>query len=159
MKRWNIVNFVLIALLVLAFCSNCSMQKRDDKNNKSITAKEFIGITLIARSDYNNLDKFMSFGSLSVPQNATCELFANEVYTSRYGTSLKKGDSFEIGNAIILENTDGFGNSGTKLILESTNPKKGLTLYCYAFDPDKKQFWALDKDTVLKILNELFVVE
>ena len=157
MKRVRFIDFALTAILLLVFASGCSILHKSV--NTSVTAKEYIGITLIAKEDLVNIDQFMAFGSYRAPQNATCEFVANSLYTSQYGITLKKGDSFVIGNATILEHTDGLGNSGTKLILESADPKKGLTLYCYAIDPSKKQFWALDKDTVLKILNEMFEIE
>ena len=157
MKKVCIVNCSLPVLLLLVLNTGCSILTKTDTN--AVPAKEFIGITLIADQDFRNIDQFRSIGSLRAPANATCEFVANKIYTSKYGTTLERGDSFRIGKATILEHTDGLGNSGTKLILESAKPRKGLTLYCYAIESSKKQFRALDKDTVLTILDELFDIE
>lgn len=157
MKSRNCYVLLLMALLVQGISTGCSILSKS--GNPSVTAQELKGITLIARDNMHNIDEFTSFGSNSAPSNATCEFVANGLYTSKYGNVFEMGDSFTIGNATILEHTDGYGNSGTKLILESASPKEGLTLYCYAWEPKKKRFWALDKDTVMNILSENFEIE
>lgn len=157
MKRRNYYFKLMMVFLAMGFTAGCSL--RHQSKNPSVTAREFIGIELIARENMHNIDEFMSFGSLSAPSNATCEFVANGFYTSKYGNVFEMGDSFTIGNATILEHTDGYGNSGTKLILESAEPKKGLALYCYAWEPRKKRFWALDKYTLTNILSEKFEVK
>lgn len=173
---------IIIAALLLASigcsgmkCNNCSMKdpkassadkagkksaddtKSSDKANP-VDMPEFTGITITAEQDYDGIENFRVFGGKYSGSTEMCEFVANGNYTSKYGQMLKKGDSFKIGKAYVLRNTDGYGNSGTKLILESAEPKKGLTFYCYSFDAQKSKFKSLDYKTVQDILNGNFTM-
>ena len=58
-----------------------------------------------------------------------------------------------------MQNTDGYGNSGTKLILGSAAPKAGLAFYCYGFNRERKTFWAIDTKEFQAAVGGYFTME
>ena len=72
---------------------------------------------------------------------------------------IKAGERIKIGKATIVEATDGFGNTGTKLILDSAEPREGLVFYCYAFNSSEKAYWAIDKKKIKMALSGYFRIE
>ena len=115
-----------ICLLLIFGCSN---NKANISGEKEIPAKDFKGLVFTAEQNFSDvsISNCKSFGKGGFGEGGPfCEMYANEKYTSKYGNTIEKGESFTIGKAIILPNTDGYGNTGTKLILATAAPKEGL---------------------------------
>jgi len=84
---------------------------------------------------------------------------ARGAYVAKHGKLIEKGDRFIIDSAEVVQNTDGYGNCGTKLILGSAAPKAGLAFYCYEFNRERKSFWAIDTEEFKAAVDGYFTME
>ncbi len=123
--------------------------------------KEMLGVTLVADKSLDRIDRFRTLGMSRGfgGDQPLCDFIATEKWVSKRGTSIKAGEKIKIGKATIVEATDGFGNTGTKLILDSAEPNEGLVFYCYAFNSKEKAYWAIDKKQIKKALSGYFHIE
>jgi hypothetical protein len=123
--------------------------------------KEVLGITLVADVSLAKIDRFrtLGMGQGFGGNQPLCDFIATEKWVSKRGGSIEAGEKIKIGKATVVEATDGFGNKGTKLILESAEPKEGLVFYCYAFNSRKQTYWAIDKEKIKKALSGYFHIE
>ncbi len=148
-----------MAGMLLLFIFACSNNKSDYSGEKKVSAEDFKDLVFTAEQNVNGINNFVLFSEPSFGSGGgICEVFANEMYTSKYGNGIEKGVSFKIGNPVLVPNTDGYGNSGTKLILNAAPPHEGLVIYCYAFDGRKKHFNAIDKEQIKSILAGTFTI-
>lgn len=150
------LNFALLVILLICAIS-CAHFKKTDKNAKP--APEFAGLSLTTKSNFADITQFSTFGGNGNLSDSVCEFVGNELYTTKHGKMLEKGVTFKIKKATVLQNTDGLGNSGTKLILESAPPIEGLYFYCYSFNASEKVFKAINKEAVLSILQPDFEIK
>lgn len=123
--------------------------------------KEMLGVTLVADKSLDHIDHFRTLGMSRGfgSDQPLCDFIATEKWVSKRGALIKAGERIKIGKATIVEATDGFGNTGTKLILASTEPQEGLVFYCYAFNSDEKAYWAIDKKKIKMALSGYFRIE
>jgi hypothetical protein len=123
--------------------------------------KQMLGVTLVADKSLDKIDQFRTLGMGRGFGNdqPLCDFIATEKWVSKRGTSIQAGEKVKIGKATLIEATDGFGNTGTKLILDSAEPKEGLVFYCYAFNSREKAYWAIDKKKIKKALSGYFHIE
>jgi hypothetical protein len=123
--------------------------------------KRMLGITLVADKGLAHIDHFRTLGMARGfgTNQPLCDFIATEKWVSKRGTSIPAGEKIKIGKATLVETTDGFGNTGTKLILDSAEPKEGLVFYCYAFNRREKAYWAIDKKQIKEALSGYFHVE
>ncbi len=108
-----------------------------------------------------NISSFRSMGIEEGFGNGEpiCDFIASEAYAAKHNNQMQPGESFTIAKATLVEATDGFGNTGTKLILESAPPKDGLTLYCYGFDRAKKVYWAVGREQTQVAVKDYFRIQ
>jgi hypothetical protein len=128
---------------------------------KKIDAEAFKKITLVAARDMGNVDNYRSLGICGGfgDGQPIVDFKARGAYVAKHGNLIEKGDRFVIDSAEVVQNTDGFGNSGTKLILGSAAPKAGLAFYCYGFNRERKTFWAIDVEQFKAAVHGYFTVE
>jgi hypothetical protein len=123
--------------------------------------KQMLGVTLVADKSLAHIDHFRTlgmgrgFGS----DQPLCDFIATEKWVSKRGAAVQAGEKIKIGKATLVAATDGFGNTGTKLILDSAEPKEGLVFYCYAFNRREKTYWAIDKEKIKTALSGYFHIE
>ena len=135
--------------------------EKEPAPGKKVDAESFKGITLVATRDMGNVDSFRSLGIRGGfgDDQPIVDFIARGAYVSKYGDRIEKGDRFIIDSAEVVQNTDGFGNSGTKLILGSASPKAGLAFYCYGFNREQKTFWAIDTKEFQAAVDGYFTLE
>ena len=123
--------------------------------------KEMLGVTLVADKSLGHIDHFRTLGMRQGfgSDQPLCDFIATDKWVSKRGASIEAGEKIKIGKATLVETTDGFGNTGTKLILDSAEPKEGLVFYCYAFNSREKAYWAIDKKKIKKALSGYFHIE
>ncbi len=123
--------------------------------------KQMLGITLVADKSLDNINHFRTLGMQRGfgSDQPLCDFIATEKWVSKRGASIKAGEKVKIGKATVVEATDGYGNTGTKLILYSAEPNEGLVFYCYAFNSGKKAYWAIDKKKIQAALSGYFRIE
>jgi hypothetical protein len=123
--------------------------------------KEMLGITIVADVSLSRIDQFRTLGMAGGfgENQPLCDFIATEKWISKRGSSIQKGETIHIGKATVVEATDGFGNTGTKLILDSAEPKEGLVFYCYAFNRAEKAYWAIDRRQIEQALTGYFHIE
>jgi len=166
--------FLLSPILCLSILTGCSAETNcaSAKPKESRVAAEapapgkelekgMLGVTLVADKSLDHIDHFRTLGmSRGFGSNQPlCDFIATEKWVSKQGASIKAGERIKIGKATVVEATDGFGNTGTKLILDSAEPKEGLVFYCYAFNSGEKAYWAIDKNKIKKALAGYFHIE
>jgi hypothetical protein len=123
--------------------------------------KQMRGVTLVADKSLADIDRFRTLGMRRGFGNdePLCDFIATEKWVSKRGASIKAGEKVKIGKVTLVEATDGFGNTGTKLILDSAEPNEGLVFYCYAFNRSEKAYWAIDKEKIKQALSGYFHIE
>lgn len=116
---------------------------------------------LVAEVSLAHIDRFRTLGMRQGfgSDQPLCDFIATDKWVSKRGTSIEAGEKIKIGKATVVEATDGFGNTGTKLILDSAEPKEGLVFYCYAFNSGEKAYWAIGKQKIKKALSGYFHIE
>ena len=150
--------FCMVAGVVLLV--GCASMKNQEPSTGGSPENELLGKTFVVKdgSTVPNIYTFRSMGIRNGFGNGEpiCDFIASEGYVAKHGDTMKAGESFTIGKATVVEATDGFGNSGTKLILESAPPKDGLTLYCYGFDRAKMTYWAIGREKTQQAVADYF---
>jgi len=128
---------------------------------KKIDVSSFTGITLVAAADMGSVDGYRSLGIRNGfgSGQPIADFIARGAYVSKHGNLIEKGDRFVIDSAEVVDSTDAFGNSGTKLILRSAAPKAGLAFYCYGFNAGRKTFWAIDTREFQAAVDGYFTME
>jgi hypothetical protein len=117
-----------------------------------------IGKILVADRSLERIDHFRTLGMKGGfgQDQPVCDFIATEKWVSQFGPTIQAGERFSIGKATVVEATDGYGNTGTKLILESAAPKEGLVFYCYAFNARERAYWAIEKPQIQQALAGFF---
>ena len=128
---------------------------------KNVDEESFKGITLVAARNMDRVDRYRSLGIRCGfgDDQPIVDFKARGTYVAKHGNLIEKGDRFVIDSAEVVQNTDGFGNSGTKLILGSAAPKAGLAFYGYGFNRERKTFWAIDMKEFRAAVGGYFTVE
>jgi hypothetical protein len=166
----SMIRIHFAAFLVCLSCLNAQADPANSASESSTAAtkqrdkvespleKQMLGVKLVVDSDLDRIDKFRTLGMRHGfgGNQPVCDFIATEKWVNTHGTTIKGGDVITIGKATVVEATDGYGNTGTKLILESAAPKEGLVFYCYAFNAEEKAYWATDKRQVQKALMGYF---
>jgi len=116
------------------------------------------GLTLVTEVSLNNIHRFrtLGMGGGFGQDQPLCDFIATERWTNKRGTSIAKGETIKIGKVTLIETPDGYGNTGTKLILDSAEPKEGLVFYCYAYNREEGSYWAINKDELRAALKGYF---
>ena len=125
---------------------------------KEVKAADFIGKKLVATQTIKDIGTIRSWGirkGFGHGEPIT-DFMANEGFVTQNGSTINEGQEFTIQKAVVLQNTDGYGNSGTKLIFETSTTSTGLVFWSYGFDAGKQSFWAIDKEQILVSLEGNF---
>jgi len=166
---WSVSSLLFLSLITGYSAETNSASAKPEKFRDAAEAaapgkgleKEMLGVTLVADKSLGNIEHFRTlgmgrgFGS----DQPLCDFIATEKWVSKRGASIKAGEKIKIGKATVVEATDGFGNTGTKLILDSAEPKEGLVFYCYAFNSREKAYWAIDKEKIKEAISGYFHIE
>ena len=117
---------------------------------QEVKAADFIGKKLIATRTIADIGTIRSWGIRKGYGHGEpiTDFMANEGFVTKNGSTINEGQEFTIHKAVVLQNTDGYGNSGTKLIFETSTTSTGLVFWSYGFDAEKKSFWAIDKEQI-----------
>jgi len=135
--------------------------RKNIKLEAVLDVKQLEGLTLVATVDMRDVDKWRSLGIQSGfgDNEPICDFIARKAYVEKHGTVIEKGERFEIGSVEVVNSTDTYGNSGTKLIVRSAAPQEGLEFYGYGFSRTEKSFWAIDKEVLERALKGYFTIE
>ena len=166
---WTIASLFCLSLITGYSAETNSASGKPRKSGDAAKAapsgkeleKQMLGVTLVADKSLANIDHFRTLGMRRGFGNdePLCDFIATEKWVSKRGTSIKAGEKIKIGKVSLVEATDGFGNTGTKLILDSAEPNEGLVFYCYAFNSSEKAYWAIDKKQIKQALSGYFHIE
>jgi hypothetical protein len=166
---WSVSSLLCLSLTTGYSAETNSAPAKPEKSQPAAEAaapgkaleKEMLGVTLVADKSLGNIDQFRTLGMRRGfgSDQPLCDFIATEKWVGKRGASIEAGEKIKIGKATFVEATDGFGNKGTKLILDSAEPKEGLVFYCYAFNSREKAYWAIGKEKVKVALSGYFHIE
>jgi len=131
------------------------------ETEKAIDVKAYEGITLVAARDMDHVDSYRSLGIRGGfgQDQPIVDFIARRNYVDMWGKLIEKGDRVVIGSAEVVDSTDTFLNSGTKLILRSAAPKEGLIFFGYGFNQADSHFWAIGMKQFRAAVDGYFTIE
>ncbi len=166
---WSLSSLLCLSLISGYAGETNSASAKPEKSKGTVKAappgkaleKEMLGASLVVERNLANIDRFRSLGMRGGfgSDQPLCDFIATDKWVSKHGASIEAGEKIKIGKVTVVEATDGFGNKGTKLILDSAEPKEGLVFYCYAFNAREKAYWAIGKEEIKEALSGYFHVE